>query len=70
MVEKDGEKHTLEEWSKITGISLPVLIRRWNRGWSDAEILEPTPNQMKKQFETPDPIFDPKIKVEDQEVRI
>ena len=33
-VEFNGEKHTISEWSSITGISKSALYHRFSRGWS------------------------------------
>lgn len=66
VVEKDGRKMTLAEWSKETGIALSVLVNRWNRGWTNDQLLEPTRNQLIEQFKAPDPLFDPNKKVEEQ----
>lgn len=59
VIEKDGKSMTLTEWSKETGISLSALIRRWNRGWSPEEMLEPTINQFREKYSNPDPQFNP-----------
>jgi len=37
--EIDGERHTLAEWSKITGVSWQLMIDRHNRGWSWEEAI-------------------------------
>lgn len=60
VVEKDGQKKTLTEWSKEINVSLSVLIRRWNRGWTPEQILEPTIEQIKESYRWVDPQFDPK----------
>jgi hypothetical protein len=68
VVEKDGKSQTLAEWSKETGISLPVLVNRWARGWPDHLILEPTQNQYNEMFENPEPQFDINKKPKEREV--
>lgn len=39
MIEWNGETHTLTEWSAITGISIGVLSRRLETGWSVKDSL-------------------------------
>lgn len=58
VVEKDGKRQTLKEWAKELDIQLPILIVRWNRGWSDDEILRPTKSQLEAKLAIPDPLFD------------
>jgi hypothetical protein len=59
MVEKDGKTQSLKDWSKELGLRLSLLIIRWNRGWTDDEILKPVVNDIRKQFEYPDPCWSP-----------
>ena len=35
----NGETHTLSEWSRRVGISIPTICRRLKRGWSDEKAL-------------------------------
>lgn len=67
MVEKDGKTQSLKEWSKELGILLSVLIIRWNRGWSDDEILKPVTARIRKQYEWPDPQWDIEDRQKDEE---
>lgn len=47
MLEYDGERHTLMEWSKIRGVSYHLLQGRHKLGWTAKEIIE-TPVQQHK----------------------
>lgn len=38
-VEFCGEKHSLKEWSKITGLSIATIRGRMKLGWKDEEII-------------------------------
>ena len=38
-LEYEGEKHTLAEWSDITGIKYGTIYTRYTKGWSAARIL-------------------------------
>lgn len=38
-VKLDGEEHTLGQWSQITGVSLPTIWARLDRGWTVREAL-------------------------------
>lgn len=40
-LEYQGEKHTLSEWSRITGVSKNKVYKRYKRGCSAKEILYP-----------------------------
>jgi hypothetical protein len=57
VVEKDGKRQTLAEWSKELNIRLSSLILRWNRGWSDEEILKPLRVERQKMFDVFSPDF-------------
>lgn len=49
VIEFAGEKHTLSEWSEITGINYSTLKNRFYRGWDPTKALDPTPAVKKKQ---------------------
>lgn len=38
-IEYKGEKHTIAEWSRITGINKNTILDRLNNNWDTAEIL-------------------------------
>jgi hypothetical protein len=57
VVEKDGKRQTLTEWSKELNIRLSSLILRWNRGWSDAEILKPLRVERQQKFDVFSPDY-------------
>ena len=38
-IEYKGEKHTIAEWSRITGINKNIILDRLNNNWDTAEIL-------------------------------
>ena len=38
-VEFDGERHTIAEWSRITGIKTSTIQRRLKKGWNAGEAL-------------------------------
>ena len=38
-LEMDGERHTMTEWAKITGINKETIISRHRAGWSTYDIL-------------------------------
>lgn len=40
-IERNGERKTLTDWSRITGIKMCVLTARRFRGWSDADLFLP-----------------------------
>lgn len=42
-LEYKGEKHTLGEWSEITGISIATIWARLNSGWSVERTLTTKP---------------------------
>lgn len=67
VVEANGKKLTLAEWSKELQIPLSVLIVRWNRGWADDEILRPTVNSLREKFSIPDPMENPIYAPEEDE---
>lgn len=38
-IEFQGEKHTVSEWSRITGFSKELIAQRLKRGWTEEETL-------------------------------
>lgn len=40
IVEINGEKHTLAEWSQISGIKYFTIYQRYLRGWSGSHLLD------------------------------
>lgn len=49
-LEYKGEKHTLGEWSEITGIKLATIWARLDRGWSIEKTLTTVPVVGNNQF--------------------
>lgn len=47
MLECDGIRRTMMEWSEITGIQASTLWHRWEKGWSDEKIIK-TPLRKQK----------------------
>lgn len=41
----NGETHTLAEWSRITGMKVPMIWQRLRRGWPVSEALTPQPSR-------------------------
>lgn len=39
MIEYNGEKKSILEWSKLTGLSTSLIRSRYDRGWTPKEIL-------------------------------
>lgn len=50
IIEFNGEKHTIKEWSEKIGVSQNVISTRLRRGWSIARTLS-LPNQKNKPIE-------------------
>lgn len=42
-VEVNGQKRTLAQWSRRTGIDYDTLHSRWKRGWSPEQIIYTKP---------------------------
>ena len=39
MIEYNGEKKSILEWSELTGLSTSLIRSRYDRGWTPKEIL-------------------------------
>lgn len=51
IITKDGETHSLIEWSEILGIKYKTLIERKRRGYTVEDLLQPV-NKRRKKYES------------------
>lgn len=42
LITRNGETHSVTEWTKILGVNRSLLLNRLCSGWSEEEIFEPT----------------------------
>lgn len=51
----DGETHTIQEWSEISGVKAATIMSRYQRGWKGADLiasrLKKGPKSRKKPYE-------------------
>lgn len=51
IIEYNGEKHTVAEWSEITGFNQNLIRSRLKKGWSVEETLKLKPEVGRNQYD-------------------
>lgn len=41
LIEVNGDKNTLKQWSKVTGICYSTLLQRYQKGRRDIDLISP-----------------------------